>query len=98
MSLDMDRNLRFLLVVDLSNPPFIKQQTLFTMLPCSKHLLQTQVLKTYLSRHNPSASRVNQDTTHLALNATQGHKPSYTTGYILIPNERVDEIVPLVWH
>ena len=32
---------------------------------------------TYLSRHNQSAIRVNQDATHLALNATQGHKPSY---------------------
>jgi len=32
-----------------------------------------QVLETYLSRSNPFAIKVNQDTTHLALIATQGH-------------------------
>ena len=35
----------------------------------------------YLSRFILSAIKVNQDTTHLALNATQGHKRSYPTSY-----------------
>ena len=48
---------------------------------CSKHLTPLQILKTYPSRFNQSAIKVNQDTTHLDLNATQGYKRSYLASY-----------------
>ena len=38
-------------------------------------------LKLYQSRYHSSAFKVNQDTTHLALNATQKHNRRYLTSY-----------------
>ena len=52
------------------------------LLGCSKcRTLKSSSPKLYQSRLNRSAFQFNQDTTHLALNATQGHKRSFKPGY-----------------
>ena len=73
----------------------IRTQVLVSV--CSTHLLHNNILETYLSRSNPSAIKVNQDTTQLALNSPQGHKHySYPTSYQLTAlNHQIKNILPL---
>ena len=52
---------------------------------CSKcRTLKSSSPKLYQSRHNQFAIQFYQDTTHLALNATQGHKRRYRNPALLI--------------
>ena len=52
------------------------------LLGCSKcRTLKSSSPKLYQSKRNQSAFQFNQDTTHLALNATQGNKRSFKPGY-----------------